>query len=46
MNNVYPSVRVKARSFMNNNPQLYDSSRLSLLEEALATSVVSARQKP
>ncbi len=46
MNNVLPiSARQGARSFVNNNPQLYDSSRLSLLEEALATSVVSARQK-
>lgn len=46
MNNVLPiSARQGARSFVNNNPQLYDSSRLSVLEEALATSVVSARQK-
>jgi len=39
------SARQGARSFVNNNPDLYESSRLSALEEALATSVVSARQK-
>jgi translation elongation factor EF-G len=46
INNVLPiSARQGARSFVNNNPQLYESSRLSALEDALATSVVSARQK-
>ncbi len=44
--NVLPlSARQGARSFMYNDEHLYQTSRLASLEEALATSVITARQK-
>lgn len=44
--NVLPlSARQGARSFVNGDDELYESSRLAALEEALATSVIAARQR-
>lgn len=46
IDNVLPlSARQGARSFVYGDDALYDSSRLASLEEALATSVISARQR-
>lgn len=46
VNNVLPlSARQGARSFVHGDEALYQSSRLAALEDALATSVVAARQK-